>query len=90
MNNAELEFWGAPEAMAAFIRRTRRPNEGPRGYDSRHDFEFAVIFAEELGEAGETLLAELMKMKEASEAESEPEAAAHELAVSEINKLVAV
>jgi len=80
MNNAELQFWGTPEAMAAFVRRTRRPGEGPRGYDSRHDFEFAVIFAEELGEAGETLLAELMKMKEASEA-AEPmlEVTAHEL-----------
>ncbi len=79
MNNAEKDFCGTPEAMAAFIRSTRRPGERPSGYDSRHDFEFAVVLAEEMGERGETLLAELMKMKKTSEVESEPGVTAQDL-----------
>ncbi|GBU22994.1 hypothetical protein R80B4_02907 [Fibrobacteres bacterium R8-0-B4] len=79
MNNAEKDFCGTPEAMAAFIRSTRRPGEGPDGYDSRLSFEDAVAYAEVIGEAGKTVLAELMKMEGASEVESEPEVTAHEL-----------
>ncbi|MDR2592086.1 MAG: hypothetical protein LBC59_04700 [Chitinispirillales bacterium] len=81
MNSAEKDFWGDPEAMAAFIRRARRPGEGPSGYDSRLSFEDAVAYAEVIGEAGETVLAELLKMKGASEVESKPnpEPAAREL-----------
>jgi hypothetical protein len=67
MNSAELQFWGSVEAMKEYLSWVRPPNEEMGRYDDRHDFEFSVIFAEELGEAGETLLAELMKMKEASE-----------------------
>jgi len=79
MNSAELQFWGNLETMMGYLRSVRRPGEGPDGYDDRHDFEDTVTFAECLGEAGETLLAELMKMKEASEVEPEPEVTAHEL-----------
>jgi hypothetical protein len=90
MNNAEIRFWGTQEAITDFLDMTMRPGEEPDGYDSRHSYEFAVGIAKGIGEAGETVLAELMKMKEASEAEFKPEATAHELAVAEINKLVAV
>jgi len=79
MNNAELQFWGDFETMMEYLDWVRRPGEELDGYDDRHDFEETVIFAECLGEAGETLLAELMKMKEASDAEHEPEMTAHEL-----------
>jgi hypothetical protein len=79
MNNAELKFWGDAETMMEYLDWVRRPGEEPEGYDDRYDFDFAVAYAECIGEAGVTLLAELMKMKEASEAESEPEATVHEL-----------
>jgi len=79
MNNAELQFWGNLETMMGYLRSVRRPGEEPDRYDDRYDFEDTVTFAECLGEAGETLLAELMKMKEASEIEPKPEAVAQEL-----------
>jgi len=79
MNSAEIQFWGTPETLGGFLRMIRRPGEEPDGYDSRHDFEFALSLAESLGEAGETLYAELLKMKTASETESEPEEIAQEL-----------
>jgi len=79
MNSAEIRFWGNQEAITDFLDMTRRPSEEPGRYDDRHDFEFSVGIAESLGEAGETLLAELMKMKEASETEPKPEVATKEL-----------
>jgi hypothetical protein len=79
MNSAEIQFWGTPEMLGGFVRMIRRPGEEPDGYDSRHDFEFALALSESLGEAGETLRSELLKMKAASEAESEPEEIAQEL-----------
>jgi hypothetical protein len=90
MNNAEKEFWGSKEKMERYLNSVRRPGEELDGFDDRPSVDEAIVFAEVWGDACETLLAELMKMKEASEVESEPEAAAQELAVAEINKLVAV
>jgi len=70
MNTAEKEVWGDAEALKEYLRSVRRPGEKPNGYDSRHSFEFAVAHAKALGEAGETLFAELMKMKTHSEAKT--------------------
>jgi hypothetical protein len=79
MNSAELQFWGSVETMREYLSWVRRPGEEPGRYDDRHDFEDAVVYAEVIGEAGETLYAELMKMKAASEVEPEPEVTAQEL-----------
>jgi hypothetical protein len=79
MNNAELQFWGTPETLRDFLGSVMRPGEKPCGYDSRHPFAFAEALAENLGEAGETLRAELMKMESVSEIEPEPEVTAQEL-----------
>ncbi|GBU21386.1 hypothetical protein R80B4_01275 [Fibrobacteres bacterium R8-0-B4] len=79
MNSAELAFWGTPETMWGFLRSVMRPGEEPDGYDDRHCFEFAEALAENIGEAGETLRAELLKMKGVSETAPEPEAAVQEL-----------
>jgi len=79
MNRAELQFWGSVETMMGYLRSVRRPGEELDRYDDRYDFEETVVFAECLGEAGETLLAELMKMKAASEVEPESEVTAQEL-----------
>jgi hypothetical protein len=79
MNSAELAFWGTPETMRDFLKSVLRPGEEPDGYDSRHCFEYAEALAENIGEAGESLRAELMKMKAASEVEPEPKVTAQEL-----------
>jgi len=63
MNNAEKNFWGTEEAMEKYLRGVRHPSEGLERYDSGRSFEYAVMDMESIGEAGETILAELMKMK---------------------------
>jgi hypothetical protein len=90
MNNAEKEFWGSNEKMEKYLRSVRQHGEELDGFDDRPSVDEAIIFAEVWGEACETLLAELLKMKNASNIESKPKLTAQELAVAEINKLVAV
>jgi len=63
MNNAEKKFWGTEEAMEKYLRSVRFPDEELKRYDSGRSFEYAVMDMESIGEAGETVLAELMKMK---------------------------
>jgi len=70
MNSAEKEYWGDVETMMEYLRSVRRPGEEPDGYDDRDSFEYAVMEMETLGEAGETALAELMKMKALAEKRS--------------------
>jgi hypothetical protein len=77
MNSAELQFWGTPETMRDFLKSVLRPGEEPDSYDSRHCFEYAEALAENIGEAGESLHAELMKMT--SETEPTPDVTAQEL-----------
>lgn len=67
----EKNFWGTSEAMAKYLRSVRRPGEERNGYDNRPGFEYAVMDMESIGEAGETILAELMKMKEPPQIGSE-------------------
>lgn len=63
MTTAETNFWGTLDSLRDFLDSVRRPGEEPSGYDSRFSFDDAVAYAKVIGEAGETLLAELMKMK---------------------------
>jgi len=71
MNNAEKNFWGNAEAMAEYLRSVRRPGEPLKRYGNNPDVDEAIVYAKCLGEAGETLLAELMKMKAVNEAHTE-------------------
>jgi len=80
MNSAELKFWGTPEAMWDFLESVRLPGEESVGYDDRYCFEYAEALADNIGEAGETLRAELLKMKYAAEAEAKTGATVRELA----------
>jgi len=67
MNTAEKEYWGSMDALNEYLAAVRRPDEEPHGYDDRASVDEALVYAKVLGEAGETLLAELMKMKARSE-----------------------
>jgi len=79
MNNAEKEFWGSNEKMEKYLKSVRQYGEELDGFDDRPSIDEAIVFAEVWGEACETLLAELMKMKAASEVEPESKMAAQEL-----------
>jgi len=81
MNSAEKEFWGSNEKMERYLRSVRRPGEELDGFDDRPSVDEAIVFAEVWGEACETLLAELLKMRDAAaEAEAKTGVAARELA----------
>jgi hypothetical protein len=84
MNDAEKEYWGSIEALKEYLGSVRFPNEEPHGYDDRASVDEAIVYAKVLGEAGKTLLAELMKMKATAEtkAESRPTAVTPKAAVA--------
>jgi hypothetical protein len=71
MNSAEKEFWGSNENMEEYLKSVRRPGEERNGYDDRPTIDDAIVFAEVWGDACETILRELLKMKAGAEVKTE-------------------